>query len=48
VPVVAVPGYTTAAMRASAGRCVIQWQNGFDAHHPLSADTPFIRAALAR
>jgi hypothetical protein len=30
-----------------AGRCVILWQNGLDDHDPLSADAPFIRAALA-
>jgi D-alanyl-D-alanine carboxypeptidase len=43
-----VPGYTMVAMRTQAGRCVILWQNGYDAYDPLSFDTPFIRAALTQ
>jgi D-alanyl-D-alanine carboxypeptidase len=42
-----VVGYSTVAMRTPAGRCVILWQNGYDAHDPLPPDTPFIRAALS-
>jgi D-alanyl-D-alanine carboxypeptidase len=42
-----VPGYSTVAMRTRAGRCVVLWQNGDDAHDPLDFDNPFIRAALS-
>jgi D-alanyl-D-alanine carboxypeptidase len=42
-----MPGFCTVAMRTTAGRCVVLWQNGFDAHDQLSSDTPFVRAALS-
>jgi D-alanyl-D-alanine carboxypeptidase len=43
-----MPGYTTFAARTESGRCVVVWQNGADMHDPLSSDTPFVQAALAR
>jgi hypothetical protein len=30
-----------------ADRCVVLWQNGFDAHYSLSSDAAFIRAAVS-
>jgi D-alanyl-D-alanine carboxypeptidase len=42
-----VPGYTTVALRTTAGRCVVLWQNGIDLHYSLSSDAPFIRAAVS-
>jgi D-alanyl-D-alanine carboxypeptidase len=41
------PGFTTLALRTTAGRCVVLWQNGIDLHHVLSSDAPFITAALS-
>lgn len=41
-----VAGYTTVAMRTRAGRCMILWQNCYDAHDPLTWSTPFIQTAL--
>jgi len=43
-----VPGYSTIALRTTAGRCVVLWQNGIDVYDMLSTDAPFIRAALSR
>jgi len=42
-----VPGFTTLALRSTAGRCVVLYQNGLDAHDVLTSRTPFIDAALA-
>lgn len=42
-----VPGYSTVALRNTAGRCVVLWQNGYDAHYQLSTDAPFVQAALS-
>jgi D-alanyl-D-alanine carboxypeptidase len=41
------PGYSTIALRTTAGRCVVLWQNGIDVYDMLSTDAPFIRAALS-
>lgn len=41
-----VPGYTCAVLRSVTGRCVVLWQNGYDAHATLPYDTPFVLAAL--
>lgn len=43
-----MPGFTTVAARTESGRCVVVWQNGMDMPNPLSSDTPFVQAALAR
>jgi len=43
-----IPGYSTIAMRTAAGRCVVLWQNCFDAADPLDSDAPFIKAALSK
>ncbi|MGC9665503.1 serine hydrolase domain-containing protein [Planosporangium sp. 12N6] len=42
-----MPGYSTVAMRTTAGRCIVLWQNGLDAHDPLTTDAPFVQAALS-
>ncbi|MEJ7724211.1 MAG: hypothetical protein WKF64_07895 [Ilumatobacteraceae bacterium] len=42
-----VPGFTTVALRTVAGRSIVLYQNGLDAHDILTSETPFIRAALA-
>jgi hypothetical protein len=41
-----VPGYTTIAMRTTAGRCVVLYQNGIDLHDVLTSDCPFIKASI--
>jgi hypothetical protein len=42
-----VPGYTTLALRTTAGRTVVLAQNGIDLHDVLTSGNPFVDAALA-
>lgn len=42
-----VPGYTTLALRTTAGRTVVLAQNGIDLHDALTSGNPFVDAALA-
>jgi D-alanyl-D-alanine carboxypeptidase len=42
-----VPGYTTLALRSTAGRTVVLAQNGIDLHDVLTSDNPFVDAAFA-
>jgi D-alanyl-D-alanine carboxypeptidase len=41
-----VPGYTTLALRATTGRCVVLYQNGIDVHDVLTSENPFVTAAM--
>jgi D-alanyl-D-alanine carboxypeptidase len=41
-----VPGFTTVALRTAAGRCVVLYENAYDASNPLPYRTPFILAAV--
>ena len=42
-----MPGYTTMALRTTAGRTVVLAQNGIDLHDALMSSNPFVVAALA-
>lgn len=41
-----VAGYRTTALRTPEGRCVVLYENGFDATVPMPPDLPFVAAAL--